>query len=247
MGGPAANLRTKRRTHAAAAAGSVALHLLFAIAIFATASGTMPRGASDPFGEGEAIEVAMEGSEGTSGGAGRASTTDVQSQTDALDQLARRVRAEQSELMVKQMEPVRKPGGLPGLFQAIGSIRAPGRQGQGTASSGRQPQTGQDASSARASRAGVPARDDGSAGLWGQIEPCWKRLPHRSNVPVTLEIRLNAEGRLAAPPRIVRPGMGQPDEQRLLAEAQAMAALQACLPYRSGRNGVYRLGFNAAP
>ena len=64
---------------------------------------------------------------------------------------------------------------------------------------------------------------------------------------MTLEVTLDSKGSLAGPPRILRPEGGRPDEARLVAEAQALAAIQACLPYRAvggaGFGRAYRLGF----
>lgn len=239
-------VKRKLETHSGALAISIGLHLLFALGIFATALGTMPKGVSDPFGEGEAIDVSMAGWEGAMGGASGTPTPTTSSQVEPLDRLVRKIRVERSELVTAEVEPARRQGNLAGLFEEIGRIRAPGRTGDGSQLSGREKRPGEDLETAQSSRSGTPTLDAGSAGLWGQVEPCWRRLPRRSRVPVLLEVKLNADGRLAAPPRIVRPGNGRPDEQRLLAEAQAMAALQACLPYRAGLAGVYRLGFNGA-
>jgi len=72
---------------------------------------------------------------------------------------------------------------------------------------------------------------NGSGTLWGLLEPCWRKLPGRSTVPVTLEVALDSRGMIATPPRIVRPTGAPPDEARLVAEARALAALGGCLPY----------------
>lgn len=85
----------------------------------------------------------------------------------------------------------------------------------------------------RAAPADGPGTAPTSGALWGEIEPCWRRLPGVSAVPVTLEITLDASGRIARPPRIDRPTKSRPDEQRLLSEARALAALAACVPYRA--------------
>lgn len=71
----------------------------------------------------------------------------------------------------------------------------------------------------------------GSGSLWGLLEPCWKKLPGRSQVPVTLEVILDSRGMISTPPKIIRPSNAPADEARLVAEARALAALGACLPY----------------
>jgi hypothetical protein len=48
---------------------------------------------------------------------------------------------------------------------------------------------------------------------------------------VSLEIEVNERGQIAVPPKIIRPDLGAPDERRLVAEARALAAVTACVPY----------------
>jgi hypothetical protein len=86
---------------------------------------------------------------------------------------------------------------------------------------------GEDA--ATADRAGGRAGSTG--GLWGQIEPCWTRLRGRASVPVTIEIALDAAGKLSTPPKIIRAAGVTPDQRRLQAEALALSALTACMPH----------------
>jgi hypothetical protein len=71
----------------------------------------------------------------------------------------------------------------------------------------------------------------GGGGLWGQIKPCWDKLPARSSVPVTLIVTINEQGLIAQPPTIVRPSGAAPDHERQISEARALAALSACVPY----------------
>lgn len=237
--------RWSRRERAGAVLLSVLLHLAFFLSVFATAAGVVPQGASDPFAEGEAFEVSLIGSEGAPGH--RETGDKADADAASLEILARRLRAEQSDLVVGQSEQSGRQGSVAQLFEAIGRIRAPGQRGVGSSSSGAA--AGQDATTASADRTGMPVLDDGSRGLWGQVEPCWRRIPGRSKVLVTLEVTLNREGKLDRPPRIVRPSSGRPDEARLVAEAQAMAAIQACLPYRASgpfaRQRTFRLTFAA--
>lgn len=238
------------RTRVGAASLAVLLHIGFVVAVLATASGTLPRGASDPFGEGETIAVSLSGREGAAGGRPGSGDRERPTDIDQTDLMAKRLRAERSDLFASEAEPSRPRGGLASLFRSIGSLSASGRQGNGAQRDGQSDDGGREAITSRASRAGAPSQDDGSRGLWGQVEPCWRRLKQRSTVLVTLEVVLNDEGGLAAPPRIIRPEGGRPNEQRLVAEAQALAAIQACLPYQarsSLRAGDrYRLDFGSA-
>jgi len=89
------------------------------------------------------------------------------------------------------------------------------------------------------------AKAGSTGGLWGAVEPCWRAVAPGSRVAVTLEVRLDAGSRLAAPPTIVRPDGATLDETRLRAEALALNALAQCLPQGDLRlaGGFYRLDF----
>jgi hypothetical protein len=83
-------------------------------------------------------------------------------------------------------------------------------------------------------------------GLWGQIKPCWDKLGAAA-VPVSLEIVLDRNGKIATPPRIIRPNAAAPDVKRLLSEARALAAVAACMPYHGSVSAnattVFRVDF----
>jgi len=87
-----------------------------------------------------------------------------------------------------------------------------------------------------------------SGALWGKIEPCWRKTPGSSAVRVTLEVAFNSQGGVAKPPRILRNKEDKLDEQRLNAEARAIAALRACAPQGSFQlaNKLVRLDFRPA-
>jgi len=91
---------------------------------------------------------------------------------------------------------------------------------------------------------GVAEASAATGGLWGQIEPCWRNSGARVAVPVSLEVTLDTEGRLAKPPLILRSGSST-DETRLTAEATALQVLGRCLPRGDLRFGgrAYRLDF----
>jgi hypothetical protein len=90
----------------------------------------------------------------------------------------------------------------------------------------------------------TPGRPGSTGGLWGSIEPCWTRLAGENPARITLEISLDARGRLSGPPKILRFD-GPANEVRVRAEANALAALSACLAEGDVRFGgrVYRLEF----
>jgi len=79
-----------------------------------------------------------------------------------------------------------------------------------------------------------PGSSDGDASstgaLWGKVEPCWRGAPGASLTPVTLEVRFNRQGDLAAPPQILRRRDDRLDETRLRAEERAIAAITGCAP-----------------
>lgn len=238
--------RPKEIRNGFALAMSMVLHVIFVLAVFATATGTAPRGAAEPFGDGEAVEVMLTGREGAR--AGGAASSGAGREVADLEQLTRLIRA-RSDVSAGAPEPARRRGDLASLFEALGRVHAPGSQGEGRDAAGDDGRIGREARPAVATRGQAPL--DASAGdLWGQVEPCWRRLAGRSTVPVTLEVTLDGKGGLAGPPRIVRPEGGRPSEQRLLAEARALEAIRACLPYNTpavtvmGR--VHRLAFGSS-
>lgn len=239
---PSSRPRKHRRSIALAASGL--LHIAFVLAVFATATGTAPRGATDPFGDGEAVEVMLAGHAGAPNRRAISPTT-----SSELDRLAQRLRT-QPDALVSEPEPTEQRGDLTSIFTALGSIGASGSRGDGRTDQGDESRTGREARSAAAAAKGEATLDASSGELWGQIAPCWRRLGGRSTIAVTLEVKLDRQGGLAAPPKIVRPESTRPGEQRLLAEALALEAIRACLPYRSGAlapsGTVYRLAFQAA-
>lgn len=242
-GMPPPKKMSESRLLGAALVVSGLLHAVFVLTIFATATGTAPRGAPDPFGEGEVVEVMLAGQEGAAPGGGGAADVAASSM---LNQMARRLRAG-SDLTASPKVPSRGPGDLVSLLNSLGRISGPGRRGEGADAGGDSEGPGRDPRAASASRRGAATADASAGELWGQVEPCWRRISGGSTVPVTLEVVLDGRGGLAGPPRILRPDGGRPSEQRLLAEARALEAIRACLPYRtaglSGLGRRYRVGF----
>jgi hypothetical protein len=156
--------------------------------------------------------------------------------------LYRQVRANQDGISLQAPHPSRSPT-LANLFKSI--QQSDDNDGRGAGFHQGQLDDGGDQATSTTSRRGVTTLDDlmgptrgagsaadsSSGSLWGQVKPCWSRLPDRSTVPVTLEVILNDEGRLALPPRIIRPSNAAPDQQRLIAEARALTAIASCVPY----------------
>lgn len=89
------------------------------------------------------------------------------------------------------------------------------------------------------------AASGGAGNLWGAVEPCWRRISSRVRSSIVLEVTLNSKGQLGRPPKVLRQADADSDQQRLRAEAAALAALAACLPHNdlryAGRS--YRLEF----
>lgn len=85
--------------------------------------------------------------------------------------------------------------------------------------------------------------------LWGAIEPCWRNLGFRGQVPVTIEVSLDGRGGLKGPPKVVRSASALLGEPRLKSEANALSALAACVPRGAPRmtEARYRLEFPATP
>lgn len=235
-----------RRRRTIAVTGAVGLHLLLLLAMFASASGVVSRGGEEARDQGDAVLVSLSGWEGAPAG-GRASASPAAKDADSLAKMIERLRLEQSDLTASKEQSARPPGDLNKLFSAIGEVAGTGRKGQGRDAAGGAPDRGRQQQTASASAAGDPSDDVSSGDLWGQVEPCWKRLPQRSMTPVSLEVVLNDRGGLAIPPKIIRAPGAAPDETRLVAEARALTAIAACLPYKSvalpGSKRTFRLTF----
>lgn len=224
-------VEASRRHKAAAGAGAVLLHLLFLGAFFATACGTVAPGAVEAWGDGEAVEVMLSGLEG--GGSPRGERGAAPSSQQAqLDQMVQSLRLANSNLFTTEVEAPRPRGDLASLFDGQGQSAAEGRRGLGAGQAGIRDEGGRAESTRQASQTGGGGEQAGAAGvMWSHIKPCWTRLPGSSTVAVTLELSLTAGGRLAKPPKILRPTTGRPDELRLLSEARALQAIATCLPY----------------
>jgi hypothetical protein len=149
----------------------------------------------------------------------------VKGQSSALDQLAERLQ-QQTPLTPGPPTPPQKP--------IRPSVPAPP---EATAARETLSKTGPPSS-------GPASGGAATGGLWGQIEPCWRNLGSRVSVPVSLQVVLDARGRLAKAPTILRGGSAL-DERRLTAEATALQALGACLPQADLRFGgkTYQLDF----
>lgn len=231
--------RISRRDRVLALVLGVSLHSIILAAILLTGSAALLRGAQMRLGDGEAVEVTLSGWEGAAARARHGADAPPTPQSQ-LDKLLDRLRAANSPLYVTEQDRPPPGGSLASLFDPPSALAGKGTVGAGKDAAGRQQDGGVRASTALSSLVGDGASgDSGGGGLWRQIEPCWSRLPLRSAVPVTLEVSLNGAGRLAKPPRILRPSVGRPDEQRLVAEARALQAISACLPY-GGAEGLGR-------
>lgn len=220
------------------------LHALLLIAILGMGAKGLPKGAQIALGEGEATEVTLSGWEGLRG-RGSAPSASVETAEQRLDRVVDRLRLANSDLFAVEKPSMPKPQGLSALFDPVRGAGA-GKSGEGNSKGGSTPEGGSAHAERNASRIGEAGAEGGSvAALWRHVEVCWKRLPQTSAVPVTLEVSLTADGRLAKPPRILRPDVRAPSEERLVSEARALEAISACLPYADtqGRGTIQRLVF----
>ena len=224
-----------RRRRATALASSVLLHVALLGLGFSSATGALiSGGAGVENGDKGAIAVTM-----VSAAQAQSTSRPVQLQNFAF--LYRQVLAQQQAEIYAENHRAKPQTSVQALFDAAD------RDGPRTAT---HPDAASKSSSSTASnptgRSPTPPargqRTDGETGigpgtttstgsLWGQIEPCWRDIPDVSLVPVTLEVTLDEHGRITAPPVIHRPDRSVPDERRLIAEARALAAVAACVPY----------------
>ncbi|MEH0196195.1 hypothetical protein V7S57_09490 [Caulobacter sp. CCNWLY153] len=198
-----------------------------------------------------------------SGRAGEEQPDPAREQSAQIAQLLTRLRQADPEIAIPVTQAAQPRSSARSLFEAVeasrtrqsrgdqqGEGRGKGQDDRGGEGAGRE--TGQAAAKPAAGpRSASPTKGKGAGGggLFGFVEPCWKQLPGRSTVPVQLEVTLDHRGLMAAPPRIVRPESGPPGEARLVAEARAIAALSACLPYTGSQaltRQAHRVDFPAA-
>jgi hypothetical protein len=232
------------------------LHLvLFALLTASLGGAVVTGGAGVEDGEVGAIDISLAGPRGGA----RAAQTPSSAQLKAL---FRKILAQQSPVTAPD-KPAPPKTSLDKLYDAIDRERAlrdapAKRAGQGQADKGGPGASRTGVATKAPDKQGKPNNTQAADGpgaaassgwLWGQIQPCWSRLPQVSTVPVTLEIRLDLRGQIAKPPRILRPNTAAPDERRLISEARALAAVTACVPYHGATSsegaGVYRVDFGA--
>ncbi|HLZ77170.1 hypothetical protein [Phenylobacterium sp.] len=219
---------------------SVVLHLLAAVALLGTASGQLLADEGAPAAAGGLPPMAVSV---VSASSLRAPSTT----RDGLRPLFAKYGADQPPVQIAD-DPHRSA--MSRLLGQLQGAEAGQSATSSTAGAGKAPSIApveNRSASARGRGHGSDAGAPGSTGgLWGAVEPCWTRLAGASSVPVTLEVTLDARGRLSTPPRILREA-GPANEARLRAEANALAALAACLPEGdvrfSGR--LYRLEFQS--
>jgi hypothetical protein len=255
--GKIASNKRRRRLRDRLIAGfcSAAFHLGLLILVFGAMRGGVITGGGGgaPDTQVHAISISLAGLKG-------AHPANPQPQSDeALKLLFTKIRNEQSVLAVND-KPTTPQSQIQQLFDVI-EPKTPDdpstagnsghsnldKGGQGSNSAGEKSDAAEkSASRSSARQISGPGSDSSSGDLWGQIEPCWGRLPEVSAVPVTLDVAINAKGLVATPPKIIRPDTSAPDEHRLIAEARALAAISACVPYASGMGGgmrVFRVNF----
>lgn len=249
---PAASGRDRARTRrrALAAAGSAVFHGLVLLAMFGSASGDIVSGAAGGGPQGPVFEVALVGPP-----ASAAASSQSASEAE-LQPLFAKFRVAPADNAV-----FLSTGANRDFASMAERLRGAEPPSQRTAQRGNQAQdraprevaeedSDLDTGGRRADRPaeGPLGASSGSTGsLWGRIAPCWRDIAGSARTPVTLEVSLDATGKLALPPKILRAQGARMDEPRLTAEAKALAALAACLPRNDLRfaGQVHRLEFGA--
>lgn len=229
--------RHSRRAWATAA--SLLFHLVVAFAIFGTASGDLVSGGAVSGGavsggdSGPAISVTLVGSDLQPPSQASVSALSVKVRHDVSTSPLVAAAATEDRQMARLLNGFRaKAAHEPVPESRTPANGATGRRTDGLAEIDRDIR-------------GPEAPAASTGGLWGQVAPCWRTLPVAARAPVSLEIILDSAGALRRPPRIIRPSNEPVSEARLKAEAQALAALSACMPRHDLRfaGGVYRLDF----
>jgi hypothetical protein len=249
----------RRRARTLAITTSIVVHVAFFLAAFSSSPGsTFSGGVGQSTGDERAIVVALEGLQGLPTEFRRMKRNPEQTKDARLNDLFRKISAEHSEIAQTEAQAPEQEE-LSKLFEEINQQYAKDdSDGKASDASDEVGDGGKGKTEGQAKGAtnGETAENEDSGGgasnlenekLWGQVAPCWRKIPEASAVPVILEVALNDLGLIASPPRIVRPASGPINEKRLIAEARALTAVAACVPYRPGAplgtRKTYRLTF----
>lgn len=214
---------------------ALCVHLAMFAFVLASGSGrALSTGVGAGAGEEKGIVVSLVGRKGDPVSAG--STSGGSNQQDPMAHLFRRLQADSPVYIPQQSSSAKAQSNISDLFDAIDRGRADRRQsaardsGQNGSADGASSSKGQAAqgkSTDSRSQSGGSALSSGK--LWSQIARCWR--PQGATVPVTLEVVLDGRGRIAIPPRILRPTTTPPNGQRLVAETRAIQAVASCAPF----------------
>ncbi len=215
-------------------AASVAVHAAIMAAFLWSASGnSFAGGAGAQGGDGDAVMVSLVGPLG-----GSREHADSNAEQARLAALLQKVRDPTPESL-DAPKPAQHAS-LEQLFNDLRDARTASRARQadrpGQGEGGSQAQSAQAMGAQHASAVQGSADERGDTGhmsgdMWSQLQTCWKP---QAPVPVTLEVVIDSSGRLALPPRILRPDSATLDERRLRAEAQAIQAVAQCAPFHAG-------------
>lgn len=243
---PAAPSRTsRRRRKLGAAAASIVLHAALVAALLGSASGAVRFRTAPAGGEADAVVISLAGLRG-----GGHPTAAAHPAPSALDRMMKRLQAEiPADASRPRPSEADRADRRADLDQLAGKDQGPGagkgqteRGGTGASEAANDSSVARRAGASRANGA-----DSGAAGsLWAQVEPCWLKGGGRGSLPVTLIVRLNAQGTLVSAPTIVRPTGAALGADRYVAELRAIQAVASCLPYKAGHSsagGAFRLDF----
>lgn len=228
--------RRSRRRRALATTASIALHALALVSIFGSAAGgpITSGGAGGPSGPVFSVSLVDMPD---------AQATPAQEAGGELQPLFARFKVAPAENAVPlaQGQASRDFAALTDRLRSREPLRPPAQSARRATSE----DGASDGREGRRAHDGAAGDNAASGALWGRIAPCWRNIPSRTRVLVTLDVTLEAGGGIARPPRIIRPDGISPDEERLAAEAAALSALAACLPRNDVRLGgaSYRLEF----
>lgn len=248
--------RSKKRTRAIAIVAAMIVHVVLFVAAFSTAGGgPISGGGGVRNADDGAITVSLAGYK-----IPRSEQNEIQS-AEQFAALFAKTRASQADFAIEASPRQSQPhSDLDQLFKELDREHsATGKQdagrstfdkgGQGSAADANARQASErKGGDIRNAKNGETGADASTGSLWGQIEPCWRKMPNISTVPVSLEVTIDPSGRISIPPKILRPQTAPLDERRLISEARALAALTACTPYHGAgaSSGKVRIDFAAS-
>lgn len=243
--------RDRRARRSAIFAASALFHVLLFLTVFSRQAGSLVSGAAAGGGpEGPVFAISLVRVSATRAAedpttAAQLRSLALKARADATEGLPIAIarRSDPLAALAQRLAQAAQP--LPSNYHALADRTQP--QGSAAAREVQTPDLRATGEIGNAHSDAGDGREASTGALWGAIEPCWRNLGFHGQVPVVIEVQVDDRGGLRGPPKVIRDGTALLNEPRLKSEANALAALAACMPRGEARvaGANYRLEFPA--